>query len=173
MILLNISDGKFEYIRDKNRFECNKDEIIEVLKEESEIYIYGLNKEDLIELNIGNKAVYDCQTVYILISGIVDDFIEYLSVCSKEVVILKHIVDSIENTDDILEKINYIFSYKEDIVKMDFIYLNIEARRDIEDILNNININDTESFIDDLNEVKSIIEEVNNRQDIFSRFKII
>ena len=56
---------------------------------------------------------------------------------------------------------------------MDFIYLNIEARRDIEDILNNININDTESFIDDLNEVKSIIEEVNNRQDIFSRFKII
>ena len=125
MILLNISDGKFEYIRDKNRFECNKDEIIEVLKEENEIYVYGLNKEDLKGLDIEDKAIYDCQTVYILISGILDDFIEYLSVCSKEVVVLKHIVDLIESTDDILEKINYIFSYKEDIVKMDFIYLNI------------------------------------------------
>ena len=173
MILLNISDDKFEYIRDNNKFKCSKDKIIEVLKEENEIYIYGLNKEDLNGLNIENKAVYDCQTVYILISGILDDFIKCLSVCSKEVVTLKHIVDLTESTDDILEKINHIFSYKEDIIKMDFIYLNMESKRDIEDILNNIDTNDTESFIDDLNEVKSIIEEVNNRQDIFSRFKII
>lgn len=171
MILLNFLDNnKYEYIKDNNRYICSKDELIEVLNNEEVAVFDTIKAQELLSLNLKNSVIYDYQTVYILASGILEDFIRDFSINNIETIKLKAIIDKIEGASDILDKMNCIYNYKKDIIDISNISFNTEARNDIDDILKNINILDYEDFIDDLNEIKSIIKETQNRKNIFDRF---
>lgn len=174
MILLDfLDDDKIEYKKGSSRFVCTRDEVNKVLDGINDIYIYDANREKLKGLNIENKAIYDCQTVYILISGILNDFRDRFIVDKNKTDILEYIIRLIESTDDKILRLDCIATYALEIIEIDRLYITLEAKEDIQCALDNMDTTDKYDVIDTEREINSIIEEAENKKDIFNRFRIL
>lgn len=109
-----------------------------------------------------------------VLDGILKDFLLDKNFRERaETLELISILNSIEKADNDLDKLNYLFKYKDRLIEISNLYYNLEAKKDIYNILDTAELEaNDDDFIDALKEAQDIIQEVMNRKNIYDRFLI-
>lgn len=169
MILLNIKDDICEYIEDNIKKKCS----VHLLQFDN-IAVFNNDTLNAVKHLKDIVNIYDYHCVYMVLDGILKDFLLDKNFRERaETLELISILNSIEKADNNLDKLNYLFKYKDRLIEISNLYYNLEAKKDIYNVLNTseLEANDGD-FISALEEAQDIIQEVMNRKNIYDRFLI-
>lgn len=168
MILLNIKDDICEYIEDNIKKKCS----VHLLQFDN-IAVFNNDTLNAVKHLKDTVNIYDYHCVYMVLDGILKDFLLNEDFRERaETSELISILNSIEKADNDLDKLNYLFKYKDRLIEISNLYYNLEAKKDIHNILDISKLEDNDDFISALEEAQDIIQEVMSRKNIYDRFLI-